>query len=856
MKRLLSTLTQLIIVTLLLMPTLTSAATNNNSKTNAATTKSSKPAKGKKAGKGVLAPTEEVEVDYTALVLNSFVNYYKIGIDEKLYIQTDKQYYSSGESIWFKGYLLNAITHAPINHTNFIYVELINSEGVLVSRVKVQRDDDGFNGYISMEPTITPGDYSLRGYTKWMTNKDDGFFYCKNIKIVSAITETTAEVDPSDKAAVRAAARAKAQEAAAAAKAERAAAAAAERSLNYSVQFFPEGGPLVANTSQIVAFKALAEDGLSIEVSGVIRNSKGEEVADISTTHNGMGLFQMIAESGDQYVATLSMPDGEKRTFKLPAVDPNGVAIKVTRVGDKALYQIMTNSPDLIKGGHVVIHSRGHIITVSDATLTPAAISMATLRSGVSTFAVVDSAGQVIAERLIFKKPTSEPTMTFKSNATNYQARSLATFRVSVKDENGEPAKGSFAVSVTDNGSVESDPAKDNMMSYLLLSSDIKGYIEEPGLYFEENTPAMDYKLDLLMRTQAWRRFDLTALIQNRVKKPEVLYEDVAYITGSVKGFFGNEARRPRVAVMCSKVNYWDSFELDASSRFRLVGLNIPDSTTYIVKAQGRNGGNSMTLNIDPEIYPMLSAGIFSRKELAEPPVAFVNQSKDKFFYEGGMQTIELESISVTTGVRAKGADGAFATQTTTREILATMTGMTLKEVIGTFPNMSVGETDVFYRGSSEAVKFMVDGVDDEYLNLTQLTADDIEQIDFFTGADAAAFSDATGGVFTISLKAVNLDAAAELANLAYVTPLGYQHPMKFFQPAYENASVRSTWPPDFRSTIYWDGKIKPDSYGNINFGFYTADKATSYTVTIEGVTDSGEVCRGTTTIDRTLASF
>ncbi|MFR9564798.1 MAG: TonB-dependent receptor plug domain-containing protein [Rikenellaceae bacterium] len=889
MKRIFSTLMQLTLVMMILTPTASSAAksstsstntksstsstntntksstssTNTNTKsstsstntnTKSKTTFNTKPLYKTKGGKG--AQVAEPELDYTSQVLNNFMSFYKMGIDEKLYLQTDKHIYSSGENIWFKGYVLNAITHSPLNFTNFIYTELLNNEGVLVSRAKVQRDDNGFNGYITLNPTMTPGDYTLRSYTKWMTNKDDGFFYTKNIKIVSAITESTTEVDQSDKAAVRAAERAAAQAAAEAAKAEKAAADKAARAAEYRVQFFPEGGALLTGVSQIVAFKALAGDGLSVEVTGVVRNSKGEEVADIATTHKGMGLLQMSAEEGEQYVATVTTADGLERAFRLPAAEAQGVAIKVIRVGERAIYQIITNAPELIQGGHVIIHSRGQIITVSNATLAPAALSMETLRSGVSTFAVVDSNGQVIAERLIFKKPTDLPKLTFKSSAQNYNARSLATFRVSVTDSDGAPLNGDFAVSVTDNSAIERDPAKDNMLSYLHLTSDIKGHIEEPGLYFEEDSPAMDYKLDLLMRTQAWRRFDLTALLQEKIERPTTLYEDVAYISGSVKGFFGNEARRPRVAVMCSKVNYWDAFELDESSNFRLVGLNIPDSTTYIIKAQGRNGGNSLTLKVDPEVFPKADAGIFSRKEQEEPPQAFINQSKDKFFYEGGMQTIELETISVTTSARSKSAEGAFATQSTTREILETMSGMTLEDVIRTFPNMQIGDSDVYYRGSSDAVKFMVDGVDDDFISLGHLTANDIEQIDFFTGADAAAFSDASGGVFTITLREVNLEAAAEHINMAYITPLGYQHPIKFFQPSYEIASVKSTWPPDFRSTIYWDGKLKADSYGNINFGFYTADKATSYTVTIEGISDSGEVCIGSTTIERTLATF
>ncbi len=834
MKRFFAVKPLLLVVALLLMTSLDLSAATAKKKTP-------------KKGAAVELAAQDAEVSYADRVLSSFLSFYKQGIDEKLYIQTDKPYYSSGERIWFKGYLLNAITHMPLNLSNFIYVELSNSKGDLISRVQVKRDEaSGFNGYIAMNPTIEPGDYTLRAYTRWITNKDEGFVFSKNIKIVSPVTQKAAE-----KTSARAA---KAAEE----KAEREAAIKAAKSMDFKVQFLPEGGALLANVPQIIAFKALAEDGLSMDVTGQIFNSKMELVTDIASTHKGMGMFQFNAKKGESYIAVMKSANGKEINVTLPTVENSGVALKVSRIADKFYYQILTTDPKLIEGGHVVIHSRGQIVSANKAKIEPAGIPVALLRDGISSFSIVDAKNQVISERLVFKKPTALPQFKFTCSAENFSGRSLARYRVGVLDSEGKPVKGDFAVSVTDNNSVELDPAKDNMLSYLLLSSDIKGHIEEPGLYFTENTPEKDYQLDLLMRTQAWRRFDLGEVLAGTAPKPTSFYEDVASISGSVKGFFGNNANRPRMMVMCSPLNYYDVFDLDESSRFKLV-LNIPDSTTYIVRTQGRRGGAALSINIKSETYPTFSPSIFSRKELAEPPTAFVNQSKDKFFYEGGMQTIELESISVTTERTSASNDGLIASQSTSRDMLESMTGMSFEDVINSMTGIKIatddetGTTEVYYKDATEPIRFIVNGVDDEYSNLSHMTSDMIEQIDIFAGADASAFMDSSGGVITITLRDISEIDSADLANIAYVTKLGYQHPAKFFQPSYEIASVKSTWPPDFRTTIYWDGAIKPDSYGNINFGFYTADKASTYTVTIEGITESGEVCRGTTTMERTL---
>lgn len=246
---------------------------------------------------------------HTEHITDSFVNYYKKGIDEKLYIQCDKPYYSAGEKIWLKGYLRNAITHRPLELSNYIFVELTDREGELVSRVKVLRDSTGFSGYLSLAAEMDEGDYTLRGYTRWMTNKDEEFFFTKNIKVISPVSGIYGE--QANKESNRAKAKREAEEA------EEEAEEAARMS-EYSVQFFAEGGALVGGMSHIIAFKALAQDGLSVEVKGQIFNSKGEVVGSISSIHKGMGMVTMFVEKGESYYAVVENEEGLERRFSLP----------------------------------------------------------------------------------------------------------------------------------------------------------------------------------------------------------------------------------------------------------------------------------------------------------------------------------------------------------------------------------------------------------------------------------------------------------------------------------------------------------------------------------------------------------
>ena len=113
---------------------------------------------------------EQLRDDYTQF-------YQKGGVFEKLYLMTDKPYYSAGETLYFSGFLVHATLLTRISDTEFIYAELISPEGRLVERVKICANNKHFVGTFSLSPRLTSGRYTLRAYSRWMTNFDMGYFF-------------------------------------------------------------------------------------------------------------------------------------------------------------------------------------------------------------------------------------------------------------------------------------------------------------------------------------------------------------------------------------------------------------------------------------------------------------------------------------------------------------------------------------------------------------------------------------------------------------------------------------------------------------------------------------------------------
>ncbi len=781
--------------------------------------------------------------DYSEEVLSSMMEFYAHGIDEKLYLQLDKPYYSSGDQIRFKGFLRNAITHAELPHSNFIYVELVDAQRKLVSRVKVRRKESGFDGYLDLNPEMEPGNYTLRGYTRWMLNQDDEYFFTRSLKIISPIPASARVAADSTRRQRREAREASTQ-------------AGVPKLLDYTVQFFPEGGALLADATQIVAFKALAEDGLSIEVKGEIFDSKDQAVVSIESLHKGMGVAVLHVEPGDSYYAVMTSSEGLERRFALPKVEDQGVTIVARKSAERLYFQIKALPESLLDGAHYIVHSRGRVVAAStvDENLT-SALSMSELFDGINVISVVSASGDILSERLMFKRPEELPTADFKSDKDNFGSREKVKVSVELSDSFGGVADGQFGVSVTDESSVRFNEEDENILSYLLLSSDLQGYIESPALYFDGDLAQADRHLDLLLRTQGWRRFDLGQILAGECAPKSYAYEQSAEIEGDVKGFFGNDARQPKIDVICTSLGHYDSFKLDESSRFKLVGVDIPDSATYIIQSRGRRGGNSLTLNIKPDPFPMPQATIAPRDVDTYIPIDFVNQSQDKFFYEGGMNLITLDAVYVTTSEREQSGTG-FATYVTNAEELEMMSGLPLTSALQRFPSISISTEGVTHRGNSSYARFLVDDIYMEYEEISYLTTSDVERIEFYSGVDAVMYSDASGGIFVIELKTGASASASTVTSpgIAFVSKLGYQKAAEYYTPSYATPENKRDLPPDFRTTLYWNGALTPDDNGQIEFEFYSADKPTTYRVTLEGIDSNGELYRAVTTINRTAS--
>ncbi|MDR3652187.1 MAG: TonB-dependent receptor plug domain-containing protein [Paludibacter sp.] len=845
-----------------------------------------------------------IEPDFAQLIANRFSKQWVSSLQEKVYLQTDKPYYSAGENIWFKCYLVNATTLEPNALSQFIYVELIDKSDSVVSRVKIKKDSLGFSGYLKLKPEIPSGYYELRAYSYWMQNTSSDFFFKKivfignmiddritskitygkpnnglvpvlitfsdllkrpivgkNVEIIQnwnrtlkkKITKTTDKdgsislqilFDPKNDSKKK-----------------------FEASINdekyktkfylpifdtdYDVQFFPESGILLNNNLQSVAFKAIGKKGLSVGVTGKIYTNKNEEISEFSTLNKGMGKFTIQTQPNESYYALVKSTNGIEKRFELPKTEAEGISVHLVYNRGRILYEVVNQTSFPNKSLYLLLHSRGKVLVVQQLKSLDGQIIESELPPGIVSFSVIDSLGHTFCERLSFIRSNTFPIISMESDKSTYSKRELVNLIFSVKSSLFKLVNdGNFSISITDSHIVKLDSLGDNILSNLLLSSDIKGYVEDPAAYFIDNKITTREKTDVLMMTQGWRRFNTADVVKAIYKQPKYYVEEGQALSGKVLNIFNKPSKNCEIMMISPYKNSIKIAKTDSVGRYLIDGIEFPDSTTFILKAKKSRSLTDVEIVPDSDEFPKSNEFIPTPLNNDNSPnEEYFKQSKDKYYYEGGMRVINLGEVTVkankVTDTQNEYYSG-MADEEVKSDQLEKYSGMTFLNFLYTIPGIRVTGESVSIRGSNYNPLFLVDNVEmNDISDISYLTTNDIERIQVFKGANAAIFGLRGGnGVIAITLKSGVEVKKGTPISLAHISPLGYQKPEYFYVPKYEVDSVLKSSQPDLRSTIYWNPALKSDSNGIIHVKFYTADNENNYSVVIEGITENGEICR------------
>lgn len=843
---------------------------------------------------------------------------------EKIYIQTDKPCYVSGEKLFFRSFLLDAMSNLPAALSRYLYVELINPVDSVIIRQNIRQENTMFYGALLLPEYLPQGDYRLRAYTRFMENGGEEYFYSRPVFIADpscidtgldaefAFLEknkvgvslrffnrkTNTNVSP-DRILLRLN-REKVKTHKPEGKEtidlkfdvpEQGRILLVETVINnklfgqylriphkkedkFALRFYPEGGYLIPGKSNKIAFKAELPGGLEAEVNGDILDKNDNIVTSFSTTHEGMGWNFFNPEEGELYTAICRYKNDTIKV-NLPPANPKATVISVQWNRNRLFVKL--NKPDNLPQEklYLIIHNRGMASYSGewDETKEYTVFDKMDFRTGVSHLLLLNEGFDLLSERLIFvNNAENYSEADIQANKEIYKNREKVALNIGIP---GLSAKDSiianFSVSITDDKDVVIDTTT-NIVSEILLASELKGSVSNPAYYFRLGKPETD--ADLLMMTQGWNRYNIPEAIKGNFKIPKIEPEMFQSFSGTVKGgLLSKPYTNAQITLYSINYNFIEKRETNEFGRFKIDNFELPDSTEYVMIALTPKGGDKLELYPDDIVYPEVS--LWNRPEeiqtipLPNNFVEYVSKSDWKYTNENGIRMVNLPEVTIRgenkQDKKFKTYYGLEPDSYLSEDFFEHYAGPDILYAIGRIPGVTIrggaiSFSRMSYNSISQAVPppiFIVDGLTmhlmsgeepRDYCNriLSNITPSDVVQVNAVKSAAKLSLygTDAAGGVIEIYTKNSlgSKIQALQRFNSKVIKPLGYQLPVEFYSPQYDTPSALNDKNADLRSTIYWKPDVIASPEGKSILNFYTADTPSTYSVVIEGITSDGKL--------------
>jgi len=779
--------------------------------------------------------------EFLKILQEKFAGFHNLFPEDKVYVQLDKPFYKPGETIWYSAYVRNAQDMKPSAQSDIVYVEFISPKGNVITTQKIIVKNGKAIGDFQTDENYAGGIYKVKAYTNWQKNDPNGFIFEKEIqiqqvilpnikmkldferkafgagdKVLAKLELNSNENKPLANTTITISAKLDGQQFITKKS------STDEDGISYisfdlpkslstndgllnilidyqgqtesisrsipivlntlKFELFPEGGDMVANLNNKVAFRALNEFGKPADVEGIIVDNSGKKVASFSSFHMGMGAFDFIPEDDKKYTARITKPEGIKTEYELPEVYNRGFILSCNNA-DKEKLQITISSSEKEQIS-LVAQVRGKIYYANAVNVVVGKnlveIPLTDFPIGVAQITLFDAKNIERAERLVFVNKNKQLNISIQTDKEKYLPREKVKMTVSIKDERGMPMPANISLSVVNDNLLSfADDKSGNILSKLFLESDIKDKVEEPAFYFDPKMEKADKALDYLLLTAGWRRFAWEKILSMQIPNISFIQEHTV-IQGIV---LDENTSNPIPNAKVTVENKGISTLTDKNGKFAIKNIDLSEPTTIRI------------------IAPKFEDYVYQVNNYFEQTLYMYDKNR--------MVYMIVEEDMAPNAVKGGNV------------IIDEMMELNVdqeQEIVKEKNNKVINENK---KGNNKP-------------NDINKAKDNPQE-----GQDVAT-GEINGGLVNDDRADLLLANTKVVVN---ENGLEFYRARQFAAPVYkanEKVEVRT----DFRSTIYWNGNLEIDRKGKATIEFFNSDEITSFRATAEGISADGSVGR------------
>lgn len=867
---------------------------------------------------------------------------------EKIYIHTNHVFFKPGEDLFFKLYLVNAKNQQISAISNVVFVEILGPSGSVLEKMSYRADEGYAEGYYQFGKEATGGLYKIRAYTTWMRNEKESAWFTRELTVQKVITpRVMMKLDfpkkgygPGDEVVAAYSIRSLSNKAiknyeikytvSLGGKSVNTGKALTDAdgktnisfklppdlntndgvlniTVNYDayteaisrsipialnkidLQFMPEGGTLVESIPTNIAFKAVNEYGKPADVSGEVLDNQGNVVTTFTSYHDGMGRFSFTPEKGKIYSTRIISPSGIKQAFDLPAAASKGIVMNISRKDNLLQFKISSTQDMKIR---LTGQSKNDVYYNKEIALKKGEqlidLDPANFPAGIARFTVTTTQRVPLAERLVFLHPNRILQVKLTADKSKYQPREKVTLHLKTLDENGKPIPSNFSLSVIDDKLWSlADDKQDHILSWLLMSSELHGKIEEPQFYFKQEEKAAIPSLDLVMLTHGYRYFDYIDYIE-KTGKPKYNPDLNNILSGRITDKNGNPVKSAVYLIGSTDKRIYtngNAVQQTTGDDGLFFFTDISPALNYYLIARSTRKKEPVTITIleqgtgNAPMPARTTRDPFDDDDRLPPPILALNEAPKKrdIAPEGALKENEIEKLKGFLDGDVKGLEEVVVVSygaTTKRMLTGAVTAVKTNDIATTPPLAALqgrvagleitAATGAAGNAPHVQIRGMksVSGLDQPLIVLNGIPVSDLEQalnpadvesITVLKDAAATAIYGSRGsnGVIIITTKnairyprtVINLERtyyyaskSVQLKNDAYTVA------RRFYAPKYHSPETKER--DDFRETIYWNPVVQTDKNGDAKIEFYNSDATTTFRAIAEGIGYNGKLGR------------
>jgi len=797
-------------------------------------------------------------IENTDSLAGRFISDLRAGTTEKLIVQTNKNIFAAGEELWFKAYIINSLSHKYFSHSKTLYVDLVNEKDTAIAQSLLNIPSERTEGMIRLKDSLPEGYYWLRVYTATIQKYDTNAvfvspLYIVNKKFPSTFISTVAPI----------------KETRISTKAPR-------------LLFYPEGGEIIAGTNTTIAMKAVDEFGSPVKVEGFINDNLDSSALTWFKTDSLTGLCKIsfFVSKSKNYAANFKW---EKQFIKLslPLVNVYASQISIKDQTPTTLKVVVSQGDSLYKKG-----KQSYLLGINKDSLCFASVGVdmyelsipkSNFPAGISKLLLFNEAQEVVSERTIFiTKPKEE--LFISTDKENYAPRDKVVLTLYKGDSVLHPNFTALSVAVSDDNTVKQTSDVANNENALLV---------EPTKNYDE--------LALLTQPMIFKgkKYSKEAIANKAVIQQANLPVDTLF--SNIKGRIINKkklavANRIVTLYANKRFSIFDTDTTNARGEFTFTVPPYLDSIAFTLQVTALKG-----YKVDEKIvidvtspFPKFSTPLSLKKKFSIDDVKLVTNLRNTNFKDiyRGTGKEWLQSVIVKSSIKAN----TYNTSKRVSNFSQILTGEAIQKINpidastamlmipglhlrGSF--LTLGGVTSFSLSAKDEPLLIVDGVmvaggngpqsdtnegmsmdfpgSPVMAEISKISPDIIDFVEVMKGPEAAYYGARGGnGVIIINTqRKSNFSSHYEQFGTLVYYPASYHLAPAYNMPDYSNLDIKKASFKDNRSTIYWNGHLYTNPNGKAEVEFYTGDVNTNYTISVLGITASGEIIQKKASIKR-----